>query len=196
MCVQSTASTAINWLWWTMLSAKNTIFACRCVYFNVVNKMTNKQFCILIHYFSTIGHHVKNYNFYSVLTHFNKMFLEEMCLFNIAKQGKNAVMCLKKRQNKTKLQSIMGSNKRMYLNDKWLILFFSVSVPKQRKPHEKHKAAGGREMQQYPVLTGSDLSSGSGARDARRKSNCCSRPLLLYHNAAMFHKKRVLYETR
>ncbi len=58
----------------------------------------------------------------------------------------------------------MGSNKRMYLNDKWLILFFSVSVPKQRKPHEKHKAAGGREMQQYPVMTGSDLSSGSGAR--------------------------------
>lgn len=59
----------------------------------------------------------------------------------------------------------MRSNKRMHLNDKWLMLYFSVS--KQRKPHEQHKAAGGSETQQYPVLTGSDLSNGSGARGNR-----------------------------
>lgn len=59
-----------------------------------------------------------------------------MCLFNIAKQGKNAVMYFLKRQNKTKLQFIKGSNKRMHLIDRWLMLFFSVS--KQRKPHTKN----------------------------------------------------------
>lgn len=55
----------------------------------------------------------------------------------------------------------------MHLNDKWLMLFFSVSLRAEETSQEKlaaHKAAGGRETQQYPVPTGSDLSNASGAR--------------------------------
>lgn len=69
------------------------------------------------------------------------------------------------------------------------MLFFSVSLRAEETSQEKlaaHKAAGGRETQQYPVPTGSDLSNASGARDVRRKSYRCSRPVLLNHNAAMF----------
>lgn len=80
-----------------------------------------------------------------------------------------------------------------------LCCFSQSSLRAEETSQEKlaaHKAAGGRETQQYPVPTGSDLSNASGARDVRRKSYRCSRPVLLYHNAAMFHKKRVHYETR